>query len=61
MKCNVGNTDRNLRIIAGIAIIAVGTFFHNWLGALGVVPLVTAFIRFCPAYTILGISTQKQA
>ena len=59
MKCNVGNTDRTLRLIVGCAIIGAGVFYHNWLGAIGFVPLLTATIRFCPAYTILGIRTNK--
>ena len=59
MKCNVGNTDRLLRIAAGLAIIAAGVFYQSWLGALGLIPLGTAAMRFCPAYTLLGISTKK--
>ena len=59
MKCNVGNKDRLLRIIAGLAIIAAGVFYHNWLGAIGLVPLLTALVRFCPAYAVLGITTKK--
>ena len=59
MKCNVGNTDRILRIVAGLVIIGVGVVEHSWLGLIGIVALATAVIRFCPAYTILGISTDK--
>ena len=59
MECNVGKTDRALRIVAGIVIIAVGVFEHSWLGVIGVVPLATAFLRFCTAYTMLGFSTNK--
>ncbi len=57
MKCNVGNTDRTLRVVAGAAIIIAGVYAHSWFGVIGLVPLVTAFVRFCPAYTILGINT----
>ena len=59
MKCNVGKTDRALRAVVGFVIIAAGVFAHSWLGVVGVVPLATAFLRFCPAYTMLGISTTK--
>ncbi len=59
MKCNVGKTDRYLRIVAGIAIIAVGIFMQSWWGAVGIVPLLTGIIRWCPAYPLLGISTNK--
>jgi hypothetical protein len=30
---------------------------YNWLGWIGVVPLATALLGWCPAYTLLGVST----
>ena len=59
MKCNVGKTDRMLRIIAGLVIIAAGVALQSWWGAVGIVPLLTGLIRWCPAYVPLGISTDK--
>jgi len=58
MKCNVGKTDRTLRIIAGLAIISWGATGKIW-GAVGIVPLLTGIIRWCPAYVPLKISTDK--
>ncbi len=58
MKTNVGNVDRTLRIVAGIALIALaatGTI-GAW-GYIGVVPLLTGLLRSCPAYSIFGIDT----
>ncbi len=57
MKPNIGTIDRALRIILGLGLIAYGIVNHSWLGAIGAVPLLTAFIRFCPLYAPLGIST----
>ena len=57
MKCNVGKTDRLLRIIAGSAIILVGIYFQNWWGAVGIVPIATGLLRWCPAYLPFGIKT----
>jgi hypothetical protein len=57
MKKNIGNADRIIRIVLGLGIIAYGIVNHTWLGAIGAVPLLTAFIGFCPAYCPLGIST----
>ncbi len=57
MKKNIGNIDRALRIIIGLGLIAYGIANHSWIGALGAIPLLTAFIRFCPLYCPLGIST----
>jgi hypothetical protein len=59
MKCNVGKTDRYLRMIAGAAIIAGGIYMQSWWGAIGIVPLFTGIIRWCPAYLPFGISTDK--
>ena len=57
MKPNIGTLDRALRIIIGLGLIIWGVVNHNWLGAIGLVPLLTAFIRFCPLYAPLGLST----
>ena len=59
MKANVGNTDRLIRIVLGLGIIGWGVMNANWLGAVGLVPLATAFMRWCPAYLPFGISTCK--
>ena len=57
MKPNIGTVDRALRILIGLGLIAYGIVNHSWLGAIGAVPLLTAFIRFCPLYAPLGLST----
>jgi len=60
MKCNVGKTDRLLRIVSGLAIILAGVALQSWWGAVGLVPLLTGIVRWCPAYVPLGISTDKE-
>jgi hypothetical protein len=57
MKANIGNLDRFARIVVGIVVIGAGVIYQSWWGILGLLPLVTAFIRWCPAYTIFGINT----
>ncbi len=58
MQANVGTIDRVLRIIAGLALIALAaTGTVGWWGWLGVVPLATGLFRFCPAYTLIGVSS----
>jgi hypothetical protein len=57
MKPNIGPIDRTLRILIGLGLITYGMVNHSWIGAIGAVPLLTAFIRFCPLYAPLGIST----
>ncbi|MCL4746987.1 MAG: DUF2892 domain-containing protein [Burkholderiaceae bacterium] len=58
MNVNVGNLDRVLRIVLGLALIGLtlaGTI-GVW-GWIGVVPLLTGAFRFCPLYRLLGLST----
>ena len=58
MKANVGGLDRILRIAVGIVLIALAAMgvVGVW-GWIGVVPLLTGLIGWCPAYPLLGIST----
>ena len=60
MKCNVGKIDKSVRIIVGIGIIAIGIYFQSWWGAIGLIPIFTAAIGWCPAYIPFGISTSKK-
>ncbi len=60
MKANVGGLDRLLRVMIGLALLAFLAFGEGamrWWGAIGVIPLLTAFMSFCPLYSVLGIST----
>lgn len=57
MKCNVGRTDRIVRIILGLVIALLGVVFNSWWGLVGMIPLVTGLFAFCPAYFLLNINT----
>ncbi len=57
MKANIGSVDRIVRLIVGVAILTVGWFYHSWWGLIGLLPIFTAWLRFCPAYVPFGIST----
>ncbi len=59
MKINVGSTDRMLRVIAGVIIIAVGVYYQSWWGVVGLVALLTGLFRFCPLYTMFGMNSCK--
>lgn len=63
MKTNVGMGDKSLRIIVGIVLIALAAIKGGvWMwGYIGIVPLLTGLFGFCPAYTILGLSTKGKA
>lgn len=57
MTSNVGSADRIVRVILGVGSIAAGVYFKSWWGAIGVVPLLTATLGWCPAYLPFGMST----
>lgn len=57
MNKNVGKVDKVLRIIVGLAIIIYGVIVGSWLGLVGLIPLLTAVISWCPLYCPLKIST----
>lgn len=65
MSKNIGQVDRAIRIVTGLALLAfaLGVIFPNtgcnWLGWIGVVLILTAVVRFCPAYTLIGLKTGK--
>lgn len=60
---NVGSIDRIVRVVVGLVLIAyaIPIGFHqtgwNWIGWIGVVPLLTAIFAYCPGYALFGIST----
>ena len=61
MKKNVGNVERVIRIIVGLAVLSlvfVGP--QSPWGWLGLVPLATGLIGWCPPYSLLGINTCKK-
>jgi hypothetical protein len=57
MKTNIGSIDRVIRIIVGIGILGAGFYFKSWWALVSLVPLLTAFVRFCPAYVPFGLNT----
>lgn len=57
MKCNMGRGDRMFRGIVGIIILAAGFYFQSWWGLIGLIPLITATVAWCPAYVPFGIRT----
>lgn len=61
MQHNVGSLDRTLRIIVGLVLIAmvfVGP--HTPWGWIGLIPLATALVNWCPLYQVLGLRTNKR-
>lgn len=62
MQNNTGTLDRTLRIVAGLALIALtGTGTIGVWGWIGIVPLATGLLGWCPAYSLFRINTCKAA
>ncbi len=64
MTKNMGTLDRGIRAVLGIALLVwafTGTGDWNWIGWIGIIPLATAAIGWCPLYVPFGIRTCKPA
>jgi len=62
MKCNVGGMDRVLRIILGLAVLSLYFFLNGankYWSLVGLVPLLTGLLGFCPLYPLFGANTCK--
>jgi hypothetical protein len=59
MKKNVGSIDKILRLIIGLAIIAVGFYYESWWGAVGLILIFTALTGSCALYILCGVNTCK--
>lgn len=63
MEQNVGHPiDKTLRIIIGLALLSLLFILEGnarWWGLIGIVPILTVFIGWCPGWAILGINTTK--
>ncbi len=62
MNANIGTVDKAVRIIAGLALLSLVFAGPKTLwGLVGIVPLLTGLISWCPAYTLFGIATKKES
>jgi hypothetical protein len=64
MPANIGRVDQYVRIVAGLVLLLYA-FWNglsiqgwHWAGLIGLVLLATAFVKSCPLYTVLGISSR---
>jgi hypothetical protein len=59
---NIGSTEKVIRIVVGLAILSLVFLLEGpsrWFGLIGLGPILTALIGWCPAWTVLGINTCK--
>ena len=56
MTCNVGDTERMARILVGLLIIGLGFALSSWWGIIGVVPVFTGLLGWCPGWLVRGLA-----
>ena len=61
MNINVGTPDRAARILAGTLVIVMGYYFNSWWGTIGIVLIITGLVRWCPAYSLMRMSTLSKS
>jgi hypothetical protein len=60
MQKNVGTIDRVLRVVLGVVLLVlVYAGPARWWGLVGLIPLATGLVSFCPLYTLLGIRRSR--
>ena len=59
MHHNVGGIDQILRIVLGVVICTIGVIQNNWWGMVGLIPLVTGTMSWCPLYNLVWLSSLK--
>ena len=54
---NIGKIDKIIRITIGLLFLCLGYYYHTYWGLIGILPILTVTVSFCPLYAILGIHT----
>jgi hypothetical protein len=60
MNKNVGKVDRWIRIVLGVALLSLIVFLSGgarWIGLIGLIPLLTGILGYCPLYSLFKIKT----
>lgn len=57
MKQNIGELDRTVRVMISILIFTAGIYFQSYWGLLGILPLATGLLAWCPLYRAKGLAT----
>ena len=60
MTINIGTVDKAIRLVLGLILLSILFLADGnakWLGLIGLVPIITAVVGWCPLYNMLGIST----
>ena len=61
MQSNVGSMDQYIRYVIGTIILCAGVAYGSTWGLIGVLPIMTALMAWCPPYALLKLKTNKAA
>ncbi|MCC5914690.1 MAG: DUF2892 domain-containing protein [Balneolaceae bacterium] len=59
LKKNVGYTDSIIRVVLGVLIVGAGLAFESFWGFIGLIPIISGGIAFCPIYRWMGKETSR--
>lgn len=59
MKENVGSMDQYARYTLGVVLLSLGVVYESLWGLIGIVPIMTALLAWCPPYAIFKFATKK--
>jgi len=59
LKKNVGYIDSIIRVIVGALIVGLGLYFDSYWGFIGLIPVFSGAVSFCPIYRLLNMETTK--
>lgn len=63
MKSNVGTLDKVIRILLGLGLFSLIYFLEGnarYWGLFGIMPIMTAFLGWCPAYLPFNLNTHRE-
>ena len=60
MQCNLGKTDKIIRLTIGAVILVIGLVMKSWWGLIGLLPILTAVFGYGGLYTLLKFDTLKK-
>lgn len=59
LKKNIGYTESVIRVVIGSLIVVAGLYFDSYLGLIGLIPVISGAVSFCPLYRFLNLSTMN--
>lgn len=60
LKKNVGYVDSIIRVVIGSLIVGIGLYFDSMWGLIGLIPVFSGAVSFCPVYKVLSLDTAKR-